>query len=78
MRPGESEEPFQVDLETKDKLHLLVQANFDNKLSESVFNYDSPWAKTHLTLVKVPHGFTQKKYIVMSNPAGKVDIIELG
>lgn len=52
-----------------------MQANFENKLSESVFRYDSPLAKTHLTLVKVPHGFAQKKYIVMGNPAGKVDII---
>ena len=31
-----------------------------------------------MTLVTVPSGFHSKKYIVVGNPAGKVDIIEHG
>ena len=29
-------------------------------------------------MVTVPNGFTPQKYLVVSNPAGKVDIIEYG
>ena len=32
----------------------------------------------HLTLVKVPNGLTSKKYIVVGDPNGKVDVIEQG
>ena len=43
-----------------------------------LFQYQSTqWSKVHLKLVSVPtSGFSSRKFAVVSNPKGKVDVIE--
>jgi len=72
---GETEE---VDLYLFEKLKQLIHANFSSTPLETVYQYKAAWSKVHLTLVRVPNGFSSKKYLVVGNPNGRVDIIEHG
>ena len=45
---------------------------------KELFQYQSTqWSKVHLKLVSVPtSGFSSRKFVVVGNPKGKVDVIE--
>lgn len=59
-------------------MEILIQKGFDQSPSQAVFQYQNNWSKVHLQLVTVPDGFNPKKYILIGNPNGKVDLIEHG
>ena len=60
------------------QLDLMIQEDFDQSPTQGIFQFQGTWGKVHLSMVTVPNGFTPQKYLVVSNPAGKVDIIEYG
>ena len=60
------------------ELEKLIQTNFDQSPTQSVFSYEGNWSKVHLNMVLLPRGFASTKYMIIGNPAGKVDVIAHG
>ena len=73
-----TDEDIQRDTQTQIQVEKIVQANIHSEKTQTVFKYESSWStnKVHLNLVTVPGGLNNKKYILVGNPAGKVDVIE--
>ena len=81
-RPGEDSFVGEQKIDTKmhHALAKLIETNFDQTPTQTVFTYEGAtnWSKVHLNMVMLPSGFASTKYMIMGNPTGKVDVIAHG